>query len=321
MPISQAQIQQLQRAITNNVATFGQEANSVFQKIPPIKINSLNPVFPLFNDMTAYQESGNMGISGDSTQTLGEGIEYKPGVVHQTAFEKTIPFALKRALSVIDDPKGSILVNHISKGIAESMFVRQERNFKNAIDRVSFVNGENIFNAGIIHTDTAAKDFRSAINDAIYYLKTQMQGLPSNRKIMMFMNDRAWATLTGSQKLVNFFNGYAEKNSNFNLQTINSIFSENSQTALELTVADMRYVPEGYQQAQSMPIWGEENSIYIFVASTDVVGDRTAVKRLEGISEIRTWEEGLKTKFECYIDFGYMLDVETAFAKVDFATA
>lgn len=318
MAVTQAQIQQLHRAITDKVAVFGQKASSVYQRIPAIKINSLNPVFPFFNDMTGYQDGGNKGIGGDDSQTLGEGIQYKPGVIHQIDYGKTIPYSLKRSLTVIDDPKGSRAINHIAKGIADSFFVKQERNFKNAIDRVHFQNGVNIFDGGEIHSDTAGKDFRTAVNDAIYYLTLQMQGVSDSRKIMMFTNQKAWGKLTGSQRLVNFFNGYADKDSNFNLQTINAIFSQNAQIEVEMTVANMLYVPRGYQEAQTIPIWGEENVIYIFVASDDPLGDRTAVKRLEGISEIRVWEEGLKTRFECYVDFGYMLDVESAFAKVTF---
>lgn len=321
MATTHADIIQLQRAITNQVTVFGQKSESVYQAISPIKINSMNPVFPFWNDMTGYQDKGNSGIGGDETQTLGEGIEYKSGFVYQHLLEKTIPIQLKRAASVIDDPKGTILVNHVAKAIADSLFVKQERNFKNAVDKVTFTNGTNIFTAGNIHSDTAAKDFRTAMNLAMYYLESEMQGVSDGRKIIAFMNKKAYATLTGSQKLVNFFNGYAEKNSNFNIQTIEAIFSQNGQIDFDLLVAGMRYIPQGYSQAQSIPIWGEDNSIYLFMASNDPFGDRTCIKRLEGISEMRTWEEGLQTKFQAYIDFGYMFDVESAFARVDFATA
>lgn len=318
---TQAEIIQLQRAISNQVAVFGQKSESVYQAIPSIKINSMNPVFPFWNDMTAYHDEGNSGIGGDLTQTLGDGIEYKSGFVYQHLLERTIPIQLKRAASVIEDPKGVILVNHVAKAIADSLFVKQERNFKNAVDGVTFTNGLNVFNAGNIHSDTAAKDFRSSVNLAIYHLESEMQGVSDGRKVMMFMNKKAYATLTGSQKLTNFFNGYAERNSNFNIQTIEAIFSQNAQMEVNLIVAGMRYLPQGFSQGQTAPIWGEDNSIYIFMASNDPFGDRTAIKRLEGISEMRTWEEGLNTKFQAYVDFGYMFDVETAFARVDFVTA
>lgn len=145
-----------------------------------------------------------------------------------------------------------------------------------------------------------------------------MSGISTNRKIIMFVNDKAWAKLSGSQKLVNYFNGY-EKNSNFTSSTIGSIFSDNAQTEVVVKVADMRYTKN--DGSESSPIWGETESIYLFMSSTDPLGDKKSIKRLSGISEIRVWEEGLKTKFECYLDFGYMFDSSSAFARVDFLNA
>lgn len=56
MSATTMQISQLQKIITEQVALLGEKSNSVYQAISPIKINALNPVFPVLSDNSMNED-------------------------------------------------------------------------------------------------------------------------------------------------------------------------------------------------------------------------------------------------------------------------
>jgi len=321
MSISSRDIATLERAVSNKLAAYSQTAQAIFDKLPPIKVNALNMQFPVFEGLLGYSPESNSGIGGDNTQVLLPPSEYLPAAVFYTDKSYTIPLATKRAMSAIDDPEGGEIVKLVTGGVADSKFVTMDYNIHNAIKNQEYTAGTNIFNVGNIHADTAGGAFREAVNNAIKYLKDTLKGMNESRKIIIVIPEAAWYKLTASQKLVNALNGYADKNANFNVQTVNAIFSENGGVAVEVQIAGLRYLPSKYYAGQAELIWGEEMEFYVFASTNSLYADRASIKRLEGIEKLNAYTKGNTTVIDFYCDYGYYIDVKEAFAKVKFTVA
>lgn len=314
-------IAMLERAVSNKLAVFGQQAQAVSEKLQGIKVTAMNQQFPVFDDMTGYNPNSSSGIGGDNTQVLKPNAEYKPAAIFYTNKVIDIPFGTKRALSALDDPEGKQFINLIAKGIADSKFVTLEYNIHKAITSQVYSNDSNIFSAGNINADSAGSAFREAVNNAISYLKNSLNGMSISRKVIIAIPEKSWYRLTASQRLVNYFNGYAQQNANFNMQTISAIFSENAGINIEVVVGGMRYLDSKFATGTSELIWGDDNAFYIFASTSDMYGDRASIKRLEGIEKLSIYQKGNTTSIDFYTDYGYFVDIDKAFTRVEFTTA
>lgn len=314
-------IAMLERAVSNRLAVYTQSSQSVAAKLPPIKVTALNQQFPVFEGMLGYQPDSNTGANGDKTQVLLPPAEYRSAAVFYTDKTFDIPIAAKRSMAVLDDPQGAELVNIISQGIADSKLVTLDYNIHKAIAGQKYTNGTNIFTIGNINADTAGGGFRAAINDAIGYLKSVLKGMNANRTLMIVIPEDAWYKLTASQKLVNYLMGYAQPNANFNIQTLNAIFSENAGINVDVSVAGLRFLSSKYASGNAELVWGEELEFYVFVSTNSLFADRASIKRLEGIELLTPYQEGNTTKIDYYTDYGYYIDVDDAFAKITFTVS
>lgn len=310
----------LERAVSNQIATFSQDSQAIHPILPPIKVNAMNMQFPVFSDMTHYNPNGTTGIGGDHVQVLKPSAEYKPAAVFQTYKEIEIPIGTKRELSVLDDPEGKQLVNLIARMVTDSKLVTLEYNMHSAVLGQTY-NTNNTFSAGNINIEKSGEEFREAVNNGIGYLKSKLNGLNSGHKIVIAMPESAWYRLTASQKLINYFNGYAEKNANYNLQTISAIFSENAGINVEVKVGGLRYLDAKFATGDSELIWNDNDAFYMFVTTSDMFASRASIKRLEGIERMAMENKGLKTCIDFYTDYGYFIDVPDAFVKIPFTTA
>ncbi len=320
MTTSQA-ITQLEKAVSNQLAVYSQGSQAIFDKLPAIQVTALNQQFPVFEGMLGYAPDSNEGAGGDRTQVLMPPAEYRPAAIFYTDKTYDIPMSTKRAMTAIDDPEGAELIKLVSQGVANSKFVTMDYNIHNAVAQQNYQAGSNIFTIGNINADTAGGGFREAINNAISYLKGILKGMSADRTIMIVIPETAWYKLTASQKLVNYLNGYAEKNANFNMQTINAIFSENAGIAVDVQVAGLRYLESKYNSGNAELIWGEELELYVFASTKSLYADRASIKRLEGIERLNVYQEGNTTKISFYCDYGYYVDVPEAFAKITFTVA
>lgn len=319
--INARDIATLERAVTNQLSKYSQNSQAIFDKLPPIPLTSLNLSLPVFEGMQGYAPDSNEGIGGDKSQTLIQPAKYIPAVTFYTDKTYTIPMSTKRAMSVLDDAEGTELVNMIAKGTAESKFITMDYNIHNAIASQKYNSGTNIFNVGNIHAETAGAGFRVAMNNAIDYLHSVLNGFSDSRKIIVAIPQKAWYQLTASQKLTNFFNGYASKDATFNVQTINSIFSENAGIEVDVNVAGLRFLESKYETGKSKLIWGEELEFYVFASTSSLYTDRASIKRIEGIEKLNVEQRGNTTYIDFYCDYGYVIDTEDAFVKVKFSVA
>lgn len=321
MAVSGRDIAQLERAVSNQLAAYSQSSGAIFDKLPPIKVNALNQQFPIFKGMVGYNPNGNQGAGGDRVQTLMDPVEYRPAAVFYTDKTFEIPLSTKRAMSVLDDPEGNELVRLVSQGVSDSKFITMDYNIHNAVKSQKYEAGTNIFTIGNINADTAGGAFRAAINDAISYLKKVLKGMNANRNIIIAIPEEAWNKLTASQKLTNFFNGYAQENAHFNMQTINAIFSQNAGINIDVQVAGLRFLDARYESGDANLVWGEELEFYLFVSTNSLMADRASIKRLEGIEKLNVYMQGNTTNVAFYCDYGYYIDVPEAFAKVTFTVS
>lgn len=321
MAINGRDIVALERAVSNELAKYEQGSQAIYDKIEPVKVNAMNPQFPVFKGMIGYNPNGNTGVGGDKSQVLLTNPEFKPAAVFQQEKNFEIPIAAKRAMAAIDDPEGQELVKLITNGVLASKQVTLDFNIHNAVIAQTYTNGTNIFNAGNINADVAGGGFRGAINDAVAYLKSSLNGLNSNMKIIVVIPESAWYKLTASQKLVNYFNGYANTEANFNLNTINAIFSENAGIKVEFHVAGLRFLDSKFAEGKADLIWNDTDKMYAFVTTSSVFADRASIKRLEGVELLKAEQRGFSTHIDFYCEYGYYIDVPEAFAQVKFETA
>lgn len=319
--ISARDIATLERAVSNQMAVYSQSSQSIAMKLPPIKVTALNQQFPVFEGMMGYAPDSNAGIGGDRTQVLLPPSGYKSASVFYTDKKYQITLAAKRSMTVLDDPDGAELVKLVSKGSSDSKLVTMDYNIHNAVKNQSYTNGTNIFTVGNINADTAGGAFRDAINNAIAHIKTALNGLNSDMTIIIAVPEKAWFKLTASQKLVNYLMGYAQPNANFNIQTVNAIFSENAGINVDVSVAGLRFLESKYASGQSELVWGEDLEFYVFASTKSLFSSRASVKRLEGIERLSVEQHGNDTEIFFYCDYGYYIDVPEAFAKVTFTVA
>ncbi len=308
-------IAQLEVAVSSKLSAYSQESQLISKMLPSIRINSTNQRFPIFEGMNAYNPSAN----GSSVEILEPSTEYKDAAIFYTNKKIEIPLATKRSMTAIDDPDGSQLISLIAKAVAESKFVTLEYNIHKAIAAQKYEAGKNIFTAGNINQDNSGLGFREAVNNAISYLKTTLNGMSHSRRIIMAIPEKSWYKLTASQKLSNFFNGYGMANTNFNIQTIESIFTENSGTNVQAAVGGMRFLDSKFASGESELIWNEDLEFYIFTSTDDVFADRASIKKLEGIERLSVVEDGNNTRIDFYTDYGYYIDKAEAFTKVTFS--
>lgn len=319
--LSARDIATLERAVSNELARYSQDSQAVYSKIFPIKVNSMNPQFPVFEGMQGYNPDGNTGIGGDKTQVLMPPASFRPAAVFQQERQFNIPIAAKRAMAGIDDPEGNELVKIVSQGVLDSKEVTLDYNIHNAVIAQSYTNGTNIFNIGNINADAAGQGLRAGINNAIKYLKDTLNGLSKNKKVIVVIPESAWYKLSASQKLANYLNGYAQASSNVNLTALNSIFTENAGINVEFQVAGLRYLDSKYSKGRAELIWGETDNMYAFVTTDSVYAERASIKRLEGIEMLKADLVGFTTVIDFYCEYGYYIDVPEAFAKLTFSVA
>ena len=319
--ISARDIASLERAVSNQLATYSQNSQSVAMKLPPIKVTALNQKFPVFEGMMGYAPDSNSGIGGDRTQVLLPPSSYKSAAVFYTDRTYTITLAAKRSMTVLDDPNGAELVKLVANGNADSKLVTMDYNIHNAVKNQTYNNGTNLFNIGNINADTAGGSFRDGINNAISVVKKALNGFNSAKKLMIVIPEKAWFKLTASQKLANNLMGYAQPNTNINMQTISAIFSENAGINVDVSVAGLRFLEAKYSSGQSELIWGEDLELYVFATTDSLLADRASLKRLAGMEALNVSQAGLATTIQFYCDYGYYVDVPEAFAKVKFTVA
>ena len=160
----------LERAVSNQVAIFEQESQSVAKDMNKTKVNSLNMKWPVYEGMRGYAQGSNTGGGGAKTQVLGESVKYLPVDVFTNNTTTEVPIEMKRALMVLDDPMGTQLVSLISKNVVDSRLVVMERNIETAVTGRTYSNGVgNLFQIGDINAidGVAGGAFRKAISDAI----------------------------------------------------------------------------------------------------------------------------------------------------------
>lgn len=319
--LSGRDIATLERAVSNELAKYSQDSQGVYSKIFPIKVNSMNPQFPIFEGMQGYNPDGNTGIGGDKVQVLMPPSSFRPAAVFQQERTFNIPIAAKRAMAAIDDPEGNELVKIVTQGVLDSKEVTLDYNIHNAVISQSYTNGANIFACGNINADGAGQSFREGLNNAIKYLKDCLNGLSKSKKVIVVIPENAWYKLCASQKLANYLNGYAQVGSNINVSTLNSIFTENAGINVEFQVAGLRFLDSKFAKGRAELIWGEKLDMYAFVSTDSVYAERASIKRLEGIEMLKADLRGFTTVVDFYCEYGYYIDVPEAFAKITFETA
>ena len=121
--------------------------------------------------------------------------------------------------------------------------------------------------------------------------------------------------------LANNFNGYSMQNTNFNIQTLEAIFSENASVPVKVTVAGLRDIPIEFFSGDSNLIWSDSLAFYVYVTTSNVLANRASIKLLEGIQLLKVEEQGFSSIVHSYLDYGQFIDLDLAFTKVEFTLA